>query len=188
MSQRPAAARPKTARPKIHPCASLPSQPLRLILPGAGHRRAPCARRTVPRSAAVSQRPAAARPKTARPKIFPCASLPSQPLRLIPPGAGHSRAPCARRTAPPPRRYSTRASRHRFRPTQFRVGPPPATLCVSSHLCGVLLRPCPSAAGRLPGSPLRTPQRWEETQRSRELLWTLAVSERDGPFACWHRG
>ena len=39
-----------------------------------------------------------------------------------------------------PRGHSARASRHRFVHAHFRVGPPPATLCVSSHLCGVLIR------------------------------------------------
>ena len=51
------------------------------------------------RSAAVSQRPAAARINGAGARIFPGAFVPAQPLRLVPRGAGHSRAP----PAPPER-------------------------------------------------------------------------------------
>ena len=49
----------------------------------------------------------------------------------------------------PPRRRSARSSRHRFGHAHFRIGPLPATLCVTSHLCGVLIAP-PPLRGRTP--------------------------------------
>ena len=72
--------------------------------------------------------------------------------------------------------HSARPSRHRFGHARFRIGPPSATLCVASHLCGVRIRLRPAADGRLPGRRRRTPQRWDETQSSRGLLGTAAAN------------
>ena len=71
---------------------------------------------------------------------------------------------------------SARPSSHRFVDTQFGLDlrpQPSAFLPISAVFCSASL---PSATGRLPGSPFRTPQRGEETQRNRGLFWTAPAN------------
>ena len=131
------------------------------------------------RSAAVSPRPAAARSRAVAVTMLSWASVLARLLRLIPLGAGHSRAP---RT---PRQLSPTLRQERATHARGRVvgcGRAACRFCVSSPLCGVLIRRPP----RRDRSSARQPvQNTAERGRNAEqpgVIWDCGGQRARRPF------